>query len=80
MVNPKNREKVRSFITPAIVASYFTELKKVLERYNLMNQPGKYGMLMSQGYLLITLLLKFCQDVDINRTVSHLEGQAQRHL
>jgi hypothetical protein len=41
MVNPKKREKVRSFITPAIVTSYFTELKQVLERYNLMNQSGK---------------------------------------
>jgi hypothetical protein len=28
MVNPKKREKVRSFITPAIVTSYFTELRK----------------------------------------------------
>jgi hypothetical protein len=41
MVNPKKREKVRSFITPVIVTSYFTELKLVLEGYNLMNQPGK---------------------------------------
>ena len=41
MVNHKKREKGRSFITPAIVTSYFTELTQVLERDNLMNQHGK---------------------------------------
>ena len=80
MVNPKKREKVRSFITPAIVTSYFTELKQVLERYNLMNQPGKVWNVDESGISLDHTPPKVLSRCGYQRTVSHLEGQAQRHL
>ena len=78
IVHRKKREKVRSFITPEIVTLYFTELKHVLDGYNL-NQPGNVWNVDESGISLDHPLLKFCKDVEINRTESYIEGQAQQH-
>lgn len=41
MVQPKKREKVRSDVTNLSISTYFTELKQILDTYNLLNQPAK---------------------------------------
>lgn len=41
MVKPKKREKVRNDVTPANITTYFTELKHILDHYELINQPAK---------------------------------------